>query len=93
MKDAMVKPNQKTDKQFKSLSAEMAAYDATGKLTENLVILRDTLMTIKPTSVSSERSFSIAGSIVTRRRARLRNELVDDICFSKDYFEKNDKEI
>ena len=91
MENAMVKPNCKSDKQFKSLSAEMSAFDSNGKKSDNLENLSNALLTIKPTSVQSERAFSISGSIVAKRRARLSNEIVDDLCFSKDYFEKNDK--
>ena len=89
MQNAMAKPNSKSDKQFKSLSSEMSAYDGNGKKSENLEKVHNGLLTIKPTSVASERAFSISGSIVTKRRARLSNDIVDDLCFSKDYFEKN----
>ena len=90
MKNAMSKPASPNDKQFKNLGAEFKAFDATGIRSDNLENLLNALLSIKPTSVSSERAFSISGSFLTKRRARLRNSIVDDLCFSKDYLEKND---
>ena len=89
MKEAMepVSPN---DKQFKSLEAEMKAYDANGTRSANLELLYRALLSIKPTSVSAERAFSISGTFLSKRRARLSNSVVDDLCFSKDYLEKNE---
>ena len=34
-------------------------------------------------------SYLEVASIVTKRRARLGNDIVDDLCFSNDYYEKN----
>ena len=82
-----VSPN---DKQFKSLEAEMKAYDANGMRSPNLELLYKALLSIKPTSVSSERAFSISGTFLSKRRARLSNKIVDDLCFSKDFLEKNE---
>ena len=46
------------------------------------------LKNIAPTSVASEQSFSISGHIISRCRARLGDETIDDLCFEKSYFLK-----
>lgn len=47
------------------------------------------LMTIKPTSVESERAFSAAGLFATKIRSRLGDETLDALCFLKSYFKNN----
>jgi hypothetical protein len=78
---------QQDDNTFKSLSKEMAAFEASKNRTENLEKLYQALLNISPTSVASERAFSISGSFVSRRRSGLSNASVDDLCFLKGYFE------
>ena len=91
MRKSMAKPASPDDKQFKSLRSEMLAYDSNGRRSTNLDNLYYALLSIKPTSVSSERAFSISGTFLTKRRARLKNSIIDDLCFSKDFLEKNEK--
>jgi hypothetical protein len=74
------------DNNFKSLSKEMAAFEASKNRTENLEKLYQALLNISPTSVASERAFSISGSFVSQRRSRLSDASVDDLCFLKGYF-------
>jgi hypothetical protein len=58
----------------------------------DLDLLFDALKTIKPSSVASERVFSISGNFVSRIRTRLSNRSVDILCFLKSYFlKKNTK--
>ena len=40
-------------------------------------------MTIKPTSVVSERTFTAAGFLATKIRSRLSDETLDVLCFLK----------
>ena len=91
MKNVMAKPVSPKDKQFKSLEAELTAFETNGERSKNLENLYQALLSIKPTSVSSERAFSVSGSFVTKRRAKLKNSTVDDLCFSKDFLEKEMK--
>ena len=46
------------------------------------------LKNIAPTSVACESAFSLAGNIITRSRARLTDDAIDDLCFEKSYFLK-----
>ena len=90
MNNVMAKPVSPDDKQFKSLDAELTAFETSGERSKNLEKLYRALLSIKPTSVSSERAFSISGWLVSKRRSRLKNSIVDDLCFSKDFLEKNE---
>lgn len=49
------------------------------------------LLTIKPTSVESERVFSAAGQICTKIRSNLSDESIDTICLLRAYFIKQDE--
>jgi hypothetical protein len=44
------------------------------------------LKTIKPSSVASERLFSISGNFVSKIRTILSHRSVDILCFLKSYF-------
>ena len=55
--------------------------EQTGKRQDLLEKLYHALLSVPPTSVSSERAFSIAGNFVTPRRARMLDPTVDDLCF------------
>ena len=39
-------------------------------------------------SVYCEQAFSFAGNIVTKSRSKLSDETIDDLCFEKSYFLK-----
>ena len=71
---------------FKSLNQEFTVYEATGKRTQNLDGLYNHLLTIRPTSIDSERAFSNANNFVTRLRNRLSDRSINTLCFLKDYF-------
>jgi hypothetical protein len=45
------------------------------------------LLNISPTSVASERAFSISGAFVTKRRSGLCDKSIDDLWFFKGFFE------
>ena len=70
----------------KILRAEFSLFEATHKRTKNLDLLFDALKTIKPSSVPSERVFSIAGNFVSKIRTRPSHRSVDILCFLKSYF-------
>lgn len=48
----------------------------------------DLLMTIRPTSVESERAFSAAGLLCTKIRSRLNDDSLNKLCFLRAYFLK-----
>ena len=50
----------------KTLRTEFSLFEATHKRTKNLDLLFDALKTIKPSSVPSERVFSIAGNFCVK---------------------------
>lgn len=49
------------------------------------------LMTTRPTSVESERAFSVAGTICTKIRSRLSDNSIDKLCFLRAFFIKQKK--
>ena len=49
------------------------------------------LKTIPPTSCEAERSFSALGNVVTKRRARMGDDLVDSICFLRGHYQNKKK--
>jgi hypothetical protein len=72
----------------KTLKAEFSGFGATNTRTKNLDVLFDALKTIKPSSVASERVFSIYDNFVSKIRTRLSHRSVDILCFFKSYFLK-----
>ena len=77
---------------YYSLSKVFGSFEATHERSADLEKLYQALLTIAPTSVSSERAFSIAGNFLTRRRARIKDGTVDNLCFLQSYFANNSKE-
>lgn len=65
---------------------ELSLFEATNIRTRNLNNLYNALLTIKPTSVESERVFSVAGNFATRNRNRMSSELLNSLTILKSYF-------
>ena len=90
MKKEMAAPKIPKSKRFENLEFELANYyKSYGETVTDVGKLNQALLSIKPSSASSERAFSISGTYVTKRRARLGNSVVDDLCFSKDFLQKS----
>ena len=90
MNASRVKSKQREEK-MKKLSKVFGSFEATHERSADLEKLYQALLTIAPTSVSSERTFRIAGNL-TRRRARIKDGTVDNLCFLQSYFANNSKE-
>lgn len=67
---------------------ELALFETSKTRTKNLDILYNALLTIKPTSVESERVFSVAGNFATKIRNRMSNELLNALIILKTTFLK-----
>jgi len=61
-------------------------------LTSKLEFLNDALSTIQPSSISSERAFSVASSFMPKDRNRMGHELHGALIFLREYFHKKEKE-
>lgn len=72
--------------QENTLENNLKEYNVTGIASENIIKLREILKCVKPTSVSNERLFSMAGNVITKNRNKLGNENFHKICFLKSYF-------
>ena len=66
-------------------NAEFKCYETTLVKSHNLKKLQNALLSIKATSVESERAFSAAGLFITKVRSRLSAETIDGLCFTKSY--------
>ena len=56
--------------------------------TNNLQLLFDALITMKPTSVEAERTFSAAGYFLSKLRTRMGENTLNALCFLRCYFIK-----
>lgn len=86
--DCAVKDDSDTKdiKDLKTMTNDFKLYEAQKKRTPNLEQLYRALMTIKPSSVESERAFSAAGNFATRIRSRLGDKSLCVLVFLKNYF-------
>ena len=67
---------------------EMNIYEQTKKLPNNgfLQVLYDALLTIPPTSVESERAFSVFGYFCNKIRCRLQTATINALIFLRQYY-------
>jgi hypothetical protein len=67
---------------------EMAVFESGGSRGDRLQTAYSYLLTIKPTSVESERAFSAAGLFCGKLRSQLNDDTLDELCFLRSYFKK-----
>ena len=67
---------------------ECEVFEASGIRLANLQTLYEALLTIQPTSVEAERSFSACGLFVTKLRSRLHDSTIDALCFKRNALQK-----
>ena len=65
----------------KSLQQDFKMFEATKKRSEHLELLLQALLTAKPTSVESERSFSVGGRLSTKIGSRLGDKTLSAVVF------------
>ena len=70
----------------KTLKEDFKLFEATKKRSEYLENLFNAVMTAKPTSVESERSFSVGGGFATKIRSRLSDKSLSPLVMLKMYF-------
>lgn len=73
-----------------SIKKEIRFFEEEGIRGHYLKSVYDFLLTIPPTSVESERVFSLANSICTKIRTRLNDETIDILCFLRSHFINNE---
>lgn len=71
----------------KLIKREMTLFEDEGTRGIYIQQIYDLLLTIRPTSVESERAFSAAGQICTKIRSNLNDESLDALCFLRAYFQ------
>ena len=65
--------------------------EVTNKRSERLDKLFQALLTTKPTSVESERSFSAGGSLCTKIRSRMNDNTLSALISLKQYFKHREQ--
>lgn len=68
------------------IKSEMKFFEENGVRGQILESVYSFLILIPPSSVESERAFSIAGNFCTKVRSRLGDAALSDLCFLKAYF-------
>jgi hypothetical protein len=91
-KTSIVTNNIYTGNIIEMIKSEMEYFEAFNVRGEYLEKAFDYLVTIKPTSVESERAFSAAGLFCSKIRSRLNDESLDALCFLKAHFLRITKE-
>ena len=76
-----------------NLAEDFKYFEKTENLSPNLKLLYNALRQISPTSVPSEHEFSVSGGIMTKKRTRLRDDTLDNLCFLKSVYKKEPKGI
>ena len=84
----LLKPAEKSIN--KNLEKDIKLFEASGEKSSRLIKIHDALKSIQPTSTDCEQLFSIASSIKTKVRNRMRSEILETLVWLKDYFIKND---
>ena len=74
--------------EYKGLTKELNWYLETGKKSNNLERLYQSLLSISPTSVAVERMFSTSGWLLNQRRAGMSDSTLDDLVFLKYFYDR-----
>ena len=69
-----------------SMKNHLKILETTGTMSEDLRVLKDALMSIRPTSTSSERVFSVAGHFNSKTRSKMGPNTLNAPIFLKYYF-------
>ena len=75
----------------KIVNNEIIILERENRRSKYLNLVYNNLLTIKPTSVESERAFSVAGIICTKIRSNLSDDTLDTICMLRAHFIKENK--
>lgn len=70
----------------KTMRNEFTYLETEGIKGKYLTMLFDALSTVRPTSVDSERAFSVSGNFATKIRSRMGDNTLNMLCVLKSYF-------
>jgi len=73
----------------KCLKKEISLFEDEGVRGKYMQQIYDLLLTIRPTSVESERAFSAAGILVNKFRCSLDDQTLDALCFLRGHFKRS----
>ncbi|CAM1320522.1 Uncharacterised protein r2_g2889 [Pycnogonum litorale] len=94
LKDALVKRVTECTKRFRAHQnhngichrKEFSFFEVSGERSQTLEKLYKALLTVRPSSVESERAFSTTGIILTTFRCSIKDETVDTLVFLRNHF-------
>ena len=69
---------------------EIAVLESTGNRPSSLEKIYNAMLSLPPSSIEAERSFSAAGLFVTNLRTSLNDDTVDNLCFLRSYLIKRE---
>jgi hAT family C-terminal dimerisation region len=72
---------------LKSIRQELNLFENGGKRGLFLTKAYECLLSIRPTSIESERAFSSAGYICSKIRSRMNDDTLDNLCFLRAFFQ------
>lgn len=81
------------ERMIKIIKHEITGFDKTSLLGENMIKVLSALKTIQSTSTESERAFSLAAGVVTKRRSRLGDRSLNNICFLRGFFLRKKRQL
>ena len=64
-----------------SIKREIAVLESTGNRPSSLEKIYNAMLSLPPSSIEAERSFSAAGLFVTNLRTSLNDDTIDNLCF------------
>jgi len=75
--------------QLAAIRSEIAMLESSGKRGHGLKLVYRYLLSIPPSSVDAERTFSAAGVLCTKVGSQLSDQSIDTLCFLRSYYQKN----
>ena len=76
----------------KSFDGDFKLYDSQKQRTKKMTLLFNAVLTIKPTSVEAERTFSTSGNFATKIRSRLGDDTLSALVMLKRHFQQQKKQ-
>lgn len=88
LEDGLNEMTKQASKSETNLDKDFKLLEASGEKSSRLEKLHNALLSIQPTSTSCEQVFSIAGSIKTKLRSRMKPKTLSILVWLKKYFSK-----
>lgn len=81
--------SKKSSNRLQTLRKELKYLEVSGNLPSSLKCLKSALMSIPPSSIEPERTFSLCEFFVTKRRSRFSDKIINALIFIKSHLKKS----